>query len=155
MLDQLLSDEGWPYASTPPVEAGDPGRFHALFGRDSLICALQVLPERPEVAHATVRALAARQGRATHPGTLEEPGKIGHEFRDAAPEPFVDAGWPAGGSFAYYGTADATSWFLVVLAALGDPGELERARWAAAAWLTGALDRGGGLVRHAPGTWPA
>jgi glycogen debranching enzyme len=155
MLDQLLSDEGWPYASTPPVEAGDPGRFHALFGRDALICALQVLPERPDVARAAVRALAARQGRATHPGTLEEPGKIGHEFRAAAPEPFVLAGWPADGAFSYYGTADATSWFLVVLAALGNPGELEPARRAAAAWLAGALDRGGGLVRHRPGEWPA
>ena len=36
-LDPLLSDEGWPHASLPPVEPGDPGRFHALFGRDSLI----------------------------------------------------------------------------------------------------------------------
>jgi hypothetical protein len=39
-LDALLSEEGWAYASTPPVEPGDLGRFHALFGRDSLICAL-------------------------------------------------------------------------------------------------------------------
>ena len=52
-LGALLSDEGWPYASAPPVEPGDPGRFHALFGRDSLITALQVLPDRPEVARAT------------------------------------------------------------------------------------------------------
>ena len=86
-LDELLSDEGWPYASTPPVEEGDPGRFHALFGRDSLITSLQVLPARPDVARGTLRALAALQGRAEDPGTLEEqPGKIGHEFRDAAPE---------------------------------------------------------------------
>jgi glycogen debranching enzyme len=69
MLDGLLSDDGWPYASTPPVEAGDPGRFHALFGRDALICSLQVLPERPEVARATLRALAARQGRTEDPAT--------------------------------------------------------------------------------------
>ena len=48
-LDPLLSEEGWPHASLPPVEPGDPGRFYALFGRDSLITALQVLPERPEV----------------------------------------------------------------------------------------------------------
>ena len=54
-LDELLSEEGWPYASTPPVEEGDPGRFHALFGRDSLITSLQVLPARPEVARATLR----------------------------------------------------------------------------------------------------
>ncbi len=81
-LDALLADEGWPYASSPPVEPGDPGRFHALFGRDSLICALQVLPARPDVARATLRALARLQGREQHPGTLEEPGKIGHEFRE-------------------------------------------------------------------------
>lgn len=156
-LDALLSPEGWPYASTPPVEPGDPGRFHALFGRDSLICALQVLPARPEVAHATLRALAARQGRTDHPGTLEEPGKIGHEFRDRAPEGFLASGWPDQGEFRYYGTADATSWFLVVLAAteaaLAD--ELEPAWRAAGGWLERALDRGGGLVRHAPGAWGA
>ena len=58
----LLSEEGWPYASTPPVEEGDPGRFHALFGRDSLITSLQVLPARPDVARATLRALAATAG---------------------------------------------------------------------------------------------
>jgi glycogen debranching enzyme len=157
-LDGLLSDEGWPYASAPPVEPGDPGRFHALFGRDSLITALQVLPERPDVAAATLRALAARQGRREHRGTLEAPGKIGHEFRDAAPEPIVAAGWPDDGPFAYYGTADATSWFLVVLATTGDgalTGELERAWRAAGTWLAGALDEGGGLVRHAPGEWGA
>jgi glycogen debranching enzyme len=157
-LDALLSDEGWPYASTPPVEPGDPGRFHALFGRDSLITSLQVLPARPDVAAATLRALAARQGRREHPGTLEAPGKIGHEFRDRPPEPIAAVGWPVDGPFAYYGSADATSWFLVVLAAARDAalaGELEPAWRAAGGWLAGALERGGGLLRHAPGEWPA
>jgi glycogen debranching enzyme len=151
-MDELLSEEGWLYASTPPVDEDDPGRFHALFGRDSLIAALQLLPERPEIARATVAALAARQGRRSDPGTLEEPGKIGHEFRDAAPEPFVEAGWPDEGPFAYYGTADATSWFVVVAAAVGG---FEDAQRAAGEWIVGALDRGGGLIRHAPGAWPA
>jgi glycogen debranching enzyme len=151
-VDDLLSDEGFLYASTPPVEAGDPGRFHALFGRDSLIAALQLLPARPEVARATLRALAARQGRRSDPGTLEEPGKIGHEFRDAAPAPFLEAGWPDEGEFAYYGTADATSWFIVLATAAGG---LEDATRAAGGWLAAALERGGGLVRHAPGSWPA
>jgi glycogen debranching enzyme len=157
-LDQLLSEEGWAYASTPPVEEGDPGRFHALFGRDSLITALQVLPARPDVARATLRALAARQGRTARSDTLEEPGKIGHEFRDRPPEPFLSVGWPEVSPFAYYGTADATSWFLVVLAATRDAAlaaELEGARRAAGEWLARALDAGGGLVRHAPGTLPA
>jgi len=154
MIDDLLSEEGWPYASTPPVEEGDPGRFHALFGRDSLITALELLPQRPDIAHATLRGLAARQGRHEAPGTLEEPGKIGHEFRDAAPEPFVEAGWPATGEFAYYGTADATPWFIVLATAVGDEA-FSGARGEAAAWLAGALDRGDGLVRHGPGIWPA
>src|SRR3954453_9952080 len=118
-LDALLSPEGWAYASAPPVEPGDPGRFHALFGRDSLICALQVLPERPDVARATLRALAHRQGKETHPGTLEEPGRIGHEFREQPPDGFVASGWPPEGPFAYYGTAGAPSWVLVLLAAAG------------------------------------
>jgi glycogen debranching enzyme len=151
-LDALLSEDGWPYASTPPVEAGDPGRFHALFGRDSLITALQLLPERPDVARATLRALADRQGRVVHPGTQEEPGKIGHEFRDAAPQAFLDAGWPDDGAFAYYGTADATSWFIVLAAGVGG---FDDALRAAAAWLVAALDRGDGLLRHAPGEWGA
>src|SRR4051812_4930194 len=149
-IEPLLSDEGFPYASTPPVEEGDPGRFHALFGRDSLITALQLLPHRPDVAAGTLRALARRQGRETHPGTLEEPGKIGHEFRDAPPQGFLDVGWPADGPFAYYGTADATSWFLVLTAQVAPElaAELEPAWRAAGDWLVGALERGGGLVRH-------
>jgi glycogen debranching enzyme len=156
-LQPLLSDEGWPYASSPPVEEDDPGRFHALFGRDSLITSLQVLPTAPEVARATLRALAARQGTREDPGTQEEPGKIGHEFRDAPPESFVAAGWPAAGPFSYFGSADATSWFCVVLAATGDDAlaaELEPAWRAAAGWITRTLDRGDGLLRHAPGAFP-
>jgi glycogen debranching enzyme len=160
-LDELLSEEGWPYASTPPVEAGDPGRFHALFGRDSLICSLQVLPAGrvgADTARATLRALARLQGRVEHPGTLEEPGKIGHEFREAPPEGFVASGWPPGGPFAYYGTSDATSWFLVLLTALGERAladELDGAWRAAGEWLAGALERGGGFVRGAAGAWGA
>jgi glycogen debranching enzyme len=108
---------------------------------------------RPEIARATLRGLAARQGTREHPGTLEEPGKIGHEFRDRAPDGFLEIGWPDDGPFDYYGTADATSWFLV-LAALVDA-DVEPARRAAADWLERALERGGGLMRSGPGEWPA
>jgi glycogen debranching enzyme len=155
-LDALLSDEGWPYASALSVEPGDPGRFHALFGRDSLIVSLQVR-ERPDVARATLRALAARQGARDDAATQEAPGKIGHEFRPAPPEPFVAAGWPPEGEFAYYGSADATSWFLVVLGATGDralAADLEPAWRSAGDWLAGALEAGGGLLRHGPGSRP-
>ncbi len=146
MIDHVLSSEGWPYASAPPVEPGDPGRYHALFGRDSLITALQLLPARPDVARATVGALAARQGVRDDPLTGEEPGKIGHEFRAAPPEPFVAAGWPDPGEFRYYGTADATAWFIVLARAVGG---FDEALAAAAGWLDRTLD--GGLLRHSPG----
>ena len=91
----MLSAEGWPYASTPPRGAGDPGRFHALFGRDALICALQVLPERPDVARAALRVHASLQGRKEDPDTLEEPGRIVHESREEPPPTLVERGWPA------------------------------------------------------------
>ena len=69
MIDTVLSPGGWPYASAPPVEPGDPGRYHALFGRVSLITAMQVGPGRPAVARATVLGLAARQGVRDYPLT--------------------------------------------------------------------------------------
>jgi glycogen debranching enzyme len=157
-LDDVLAPAGWAYASAPPQAAGDPGRFHALFGRDSLIVALQVLPSRPDVARATLRAHAGLLGRRLDPATLEAPGKVVHEWRERAPATLVERGWPdTGEEFRYYATADATSWLLVVLAALGDAAladELSATWQAAAGWLAGALEDGGGLVRYGPGTQP-
>jgi glycogen debranching enzyme len=152
----ILSDDGWPYASSVPIDADDPGRFHALFGRDSLIFSLQVMPTRPDVARATLRALAAMQGRREDRELDEEPGKIVHEYRPDADRRFADMGWPVrDGELRYYGSADGTSWFLVLLAALGDRDlgeELDGAWRAASAWLQQALERGRGLVRHGPRT---
>jgi len=153
-LDTLLSPAGWPYASTEPVAAEDPGRFHALFGRDSAIVSLELLPVRPDVARATLRALASLQGVAEDPETDEEPGKIVHEWWPRAPQRLRRAGWPVrGGELRYYGSADSTSWFLVLLASLGErslAAELEATWRAAGDWLERALERGGGLVRHGP-----
>jgi glycogen debranching enzyme len=136
------------------VTGEDPGRFHALFGRDSAIVSLQLLPVRPEIARATVRALASLQGSAEDPETDEEAGKIVHEWWPVAPEPLRRAGWPVrDGELRYYGSADSTSWFLVLLASLGDSAlvaELEAAWRTAGRWLEGALRRGGGLVCHGP-----
>jgi len=150
----VLSSDGWPYASSLPVDPDDPGRFHALFGRDSLITSLQVMPARPDVACATLRVLAAMQGRANDAETDEEPGKIVHEYRPNADHRFEDMGWQVrDGELRYYGSADGTSWFLVVLAALGDDvltQELTPAWRAASGWLERTLEEGGGLVRHGP-----
>ena len=153
-LEAVLSPDGWPYASSQPIDRDDPGRFHALFGRDSLITSLQVLPERPDVARATLRALAELQGTVDDPDTDEEPGKIVHEYRPQADKRFEDMGWPIrNGELRYYGSADGTSWFLVVLDALGDDAlteELSSAWRAAAQWLERALERGRGMVRYGP-----
>ncbi|HXS33350.1 MAG TPA: hypothetical protein VN758_06240 [Solirubrobacterales bacterium] len=157
-LDGLLSPAGWPFASAEPVAAGDPGRFHALFGRDSAIVSLELLPTRPDIARATLRALASLQGSVEDTDTAEEPGKIVHEWWPKAPERLRRAGWPLrDGELRYYGSADSTSWFLVLLASLGDSSlaaELETAWRAAGGWLERTLRRGGGLIRHGPRRGP-
>ena len=157
-LDPLLSPEGWAFASTPPVAEGDPGRYHALFGRDSLVTALQVLPARPDVAAATLRALAALQGQRTDPETDEQRGKILHEHRPEAPAWHTEHGWPVrNGELRYYGSADSTPWFLVLLAVVDEARlttELEPAWRDAGAWLEQALVDGGGLVRYGPRELP-
>jgi glycogen debranching enzyme len=75
-----------------------------------------------------------------------------------APAWLVQLGWPVrDGAIRYFGTSDATSWFLVVLDALRDASvaeELAPARRAASAWLTRALQEGDGLVRCGPRTHP-
>lgn len=147
-LEPLLSPSGWPYAS------GESGRFHALFGRDAAIASLAVLPARPDVARATLRQLAALQGRRDDPETDEEPGKIVHEWWPRAPAHLLRAGWPAReGEIRYFGSADSTPWFLVLLVSLGEDSlasELAEAWRAAGDWLGRALERGDGLVRHGP-----
>lgn len=154
LIDELRSPQGWAYASLASAADGDPGRFHALFGRDSLIFSLQLLQVRPEIATATLRALASLQGKQFDEEIDEEPGKIVHEYRPVAPKNLLEAGWPTrDDGIRYYGTADATSWFLVLLAAASDVNlthELRGAWTAAGNWLIGALERGGGLIRSGP-----
>ena len=157
-IDEVLSPDGWAYASSQAVDSDDPGRFHALFGRDSLIFALQVLPVRPDVAAATLRALAARQGQVDDPETEEQPGRIVHEHWPRAPEWLVAGGWPArAGQLRYHGSSDSTSWFLVLLDATRDAAlqdELAGARAAAAGWLERKLEDGAGFVRCGPREYP-
>jgi glycogen debranching enzyme len=158
-LAEVLSPDGWPNASSASVGAGDPGRYNCLFGRDSLITSLAVLPARPDVAAATLRALAALRGTREDVTWDEEPGKIVHEVRPAisvARQGYLGLEVPDG-ELRYYGSADSTPLFLHLLAMTGDAAladELEPAWRAAGAWLLGALERGGGLLRwhrRAPG----
>ncbi|HEU4420960.1 MAG TPA: glycogen debranching N-terminal domain-containing protein [Pilimelia sp.] len=84
--------------------------FMALFGRDSLITSYQALPFVPELARTTLRALAARQATQMDDMRDAEPGKILHELRMGELAYFGERPQSP-----YYGAADATPLFLIVL----------------------------------------
>ena len=84
--------------------------FATLFGRDSLIAALQLLPFAPQVARDTLRLLADYQADRCDPYRDAEPGKILHEYRTG--EMARSGAIPHS---PYYGTVDATPLFLIVL----------------------------------------
>jgi glycogen debranching enzyme len=94
------------------LAAGAPW-YLTLFGRDTLWAARMLLPLGTELAAGTLRTLARRQGRATVPETEEQPGKILHEVRRE--EPGAAAGAAHGLPPSYYGTADATPLWLILL----------------------------------------
>lgn len=96
------------------VAAGAPW-FMTLFGRDSLLSAWMALIVDPELALGTLQTLARFQGKDVNPHNEEEPGRILHEMR------FGDvSSLSLGGGAIYYGTADATALFVMLL------GELRR-----------------------------
>jgi glycogen debranching enzyme len=85
--------------------------FATLFGRDSIITAMAILPFNSEVAAFTLRALAAIQGSRIDEARDEQPGKIVHEIR--AGEMAATGEIP----FArYYGSVDSTPLFLWLFA---------------------------------------
>jgi glycogen debranching enzyme len=84
--------------------------FMALFGRDSLITSFQALPYLPELAATTLRVLAAAQADSRDDFQEREPGKILHERRFG--ELTARGERPHS---PYYGSADATPLFLVLL----------------------------------------
>jgi glycogen debranching enzyme len=84
--------------------------FMALFGRDSLITSYQMLPFKPELAGATLRALAEAQGKKEVELTEEEPGRILHELRFGELTHFHERPQAP-----YYGASDTTPFFLILL----------------------------------------
>jgi glycogen debranching enzyme len=84
--------------------------FMALFGRDSIITSYQALPFVPELAATTLRALAARQASDRDDFRDAEPGKILHELRFGELTHFRQRPQSP-----YYGSADATPLFLILL----------------------------------------
>lgn len=125
--------------------------FMTLFGRDTLITALQTLWVGPELAHGALHLLGELQGTTVDDFRDEEPGKILHEVRSG--ELTVTGVKPHS---PYYGTADATPLWLVLMSEFwrhGGDDAFVRSRWpkvlAALEWCDRYGDRDGdGYVEY-------
>jgi glycogen debranching enzyme len=125
--------------------------FMTVFGRDSLITSYQALPFTPELAATTLLVLAARQATEVDDFRDAEPGKILHEIRFGELTHFDERPHSP-----YFGTADATPLFLVLLDEYerwsGDEQlvrELEPSARAALRWIDEYGDRDGdGYVEY-------
>ncbi|HEX4211672.1 MAG TPA: glycogen debranching N-terminal domain-containing protein, partial [Candidatus Binataceae bacterium] len=91
------------------IMAGIPW-FATLFGRDSLITAMAMLPYYPAIAKRTLQTLAHFQGTRIDTAREEQPGKIVHEIRTGEMAAIGEV--PFG---RYYGSVDATPLFLWLL----------------------------------------
>jgi glycogen debranching enzyme len=100
----------------PPVGGGNslPAAglpwFMTMFGRDSIFTSLQTLPFTPELAATTLRALGKWQGSRVDDFRDEDPGRILHEIRYGEMAAFEERPHSP-----YYGSADATPLFVVLL----------------------------------------
>jgi glycogen debranching enzyme len=125
--------------------------FMALFGRDALITAYQTMMLGPEPAKNVLRALARYQATVRDDFRDAEPGKIPHELRVGELAFFQEMPHSP-----YYGTADATPLFLILLDEVwrwsGDAEfvrELEGPARRALDWILHHADRTRGYVAYA------
>ncbi|HKT36467.1 MAG TPA: glycogen debranching N-terminal domain-containing protein, partial [Nitrospira sp.] len=108
MLKMTMEDE-------TILAAGIPW-FVGLFGRDSLVAAIQVQAYAPGLSRGILRLVSRYQGRQnTGPPHDEQYGKILHELR-------VGEGAGSGRipETPYYGTIDSTMWYLIAFACYVD-----------------------------------
>ncbi|MGA2836458.1 MAG: glycogen debranching N-terminal domain-containing protein [Acidimicrobiales bacterium] len=84
--------------------------FMTIFGRDSILTSLQSIAFTPELAATTLRILGERQGTRVDDFRDEDPGRILHEMRFGEMAAFEERPHSA-----YYGSADATPLFVVLL----------------------------------------
>ena len=125
--------------------------YMALFGRDSLITAYQTVILGTGPAKNALKVLVRYQAREKDHFRDAEPGKIPHELRVGELAFFDEIPQTP-----YYGTADATPLFLVLLHELwrwsGDAGfvlEMEGAARGALDWVLHHADRIEGYVAYA------
>ncbi|HZR43790.1 MAG TPA: glycogen debranching N-terminal domain-containing protein [Ktedonobacteraceae bacterium] len=103
IYDLDVSDEAWVPAAGVPW-------FVTLFGRDSLIVSLQNMPVSPGFARGALRRLSEYQAQKRDDWRDAQPGKILHEIRFGELAHFHSVPFTP-----YYGTADATILYLIVL----------------------------------------
>jgi glycogen debranching enzyme len=84
--------------------------FMTMFGRDSIFTSLQALPFNAELAATTLRVLGLWQGTRVDDFRDEDPGRILHELRYGEMTAFEERPHSP-----YYGCADATALFVVLL----------------------------------------
>ncbi|OON29252.1 amylo-alpha-1,6-glucosidase, partial [Micromonospora sp. Rc5] len=84
--------------------------FMTMFGRDSILTCLQVLPFAPGLSKTTLRILASLQGTRFDDFRDEDPGRILHEMRYGETAAFEEQPHSP-----YYGSVDATPLFVVLL----------------------------------------
>ncbi len=84
--------------------------YATLFGRDSIITALQMLAYDANIAEQTIRLLADYQGIQTNEWRDEEPGKILHELRVGEMAHLNEIPHTP-----YYGSIDATPLWLILV----------------------------------------
>lgn len=84
--------------------------FAALFGRDSLITAIQTMTVSPDFARGALHHLAEYQAVEVDDQRDAEPGKIPHELRTGELAHFHEIPHTP-----YYGTIDATPLFVIAL----------------------------------------
>lgn len=147
VIDRSISDIATLTTETeagPCVYAGIPW-YCTLFGRDSLITALELLWYDPAIARGTLLRLAELQADKEDPLADAEPGKIMHEMRFGEMANLREV--PFG---LYYGSVDSTPLFVYLAgeyyARTGDEQTIERL-WpnlkAALEWLDVSGDRDG------------
>ena len=103
IYDMDVSDEAWVPAAGVPW-------FVTLFGRDSLTVSFQNMAVSPGFARGALKRLAEHQAKERNDWLDAQPGKILHEMRAGELAHFHKIPF-----YPYYGTADATILYLIVL----------------------------------------
>ncbi len=103
IYDMDVSDEAWVPAAGVPW-------FVTLFGRDSLTVSYQNMAVSPDFARGALKRLAQYQASERDDWRDAQPGKIMHEIRFGELAHFHKVPFTP-----YYGTADATILYLIVL----------------------------------------